>query len=130
MENIQPFLIDGKAYNVWVSKLTRKFSVLDSGKTGRTQDGTMYRDVIGTFYNYSMTVEQCRDDHESMDALWEAISMPEKSHICTFLYNQETLTQEMYITSGEQGLESKTERGTHWGEMTLSFVATKPKVVP
>lgn len=130
MTSIQPFLLDGKAYNVRVSKLTRKFSVLDSGKTGRTQNGTMYRDVIGTFYNFSMTVEQCGDDYESMDALWEVISQPMKSHVCVFPYNQETLSQEMYITGGEQDLRYKTEKWSCWGEVTLSFVAMKPKVVP
>ena len=126
----QPFLLDGKAYNLRVSKLTRKFSVLDTGKSGRTQNGTMYRDVIGTYYNYSMTVERCGQDYEALDAFWEAISQPEKSHVCVFPYNQETLSQQMYITSGEQTLLSRTEKRTMWGEITLSFIAMTPKVVP
>lgn len=130
MTSMQPFLLDGKAYNLRVSKLTRKFSVLDTGKSGRTQNGAMYRDVIGTYYNYSMTVEQCGQDYEAMDTFWEAISQPEKSHVCVFPYNQETLSQQMYITSGEQTLLSRTEKRTMWGEITLSFIAMSPKVVP
>ena len=130
MAIIKPFLLDGTVYNVRVSKLTRKFSVLDTNKTGRTQNGNMYRDVIGTFYNYSMTVEQYNDDKESMDAFWEAISQPDKSHICVFPYGQETLTQRMYITSGEQDLLEKTAQGAMWGEMSLSFVAMAPQVTP
>lgn len=126
----RPFLLDGVAYNVRVSKLTRKFSVLDSNKTGRTQDGEMYRDIIGTFYNYSMTVEQNGDDAESMDAFWDAISQPQKSHVCVFPYNQVTLTQRMYITSGEQDVKSITDKQTNWGELSVSFIATSPKVVP
>ena len=124
------FLLDGVAYNVIVTKLTRKFSVLDSDKAGRTQDGEMYRDIIGTFYNYSMVVEQNGGDVDSMEAFWEAISKPQKSHVCVFPYGQKTLTQRMYITSGEQDLRLKTEKRTDWGEMSLSFVAMSPKVTP
>lgn len=130
MTEMKPFLLDGTAYNVRVKKLTRKFSVLDTNKTGRTQDGSMYRDVIGTFYNYSMTVEQYEKDKESMDAFWEAISQPDKSHVCVFPYGQATLTQRMYITSGEQDLLCRSSEGTLWGEMSLSFIAMSPRVTP
>ena len=125
-----PFLLDGVAYNVHVSKLTRKFSVQDSNKTGRTQSGDMYRDVIGTFYNFSMTVEQRGDDVAAMDAFWEAISQPVDSHVCVFPYGQTTLTQRMYITSGEQDISCLTSDRTDWGELNVSFIAMSPKVVP
>lgn len=126
----QPFLLDGEAYNVRVTKLIRKFSVLDTSKTGRTQNGSMYRDVVGTFYNYAMTVEQSGEDRAAMDAFWEAISQPKKSHVCVFPYGQATLTQRMYITSGEQDLRSLTPKGSCWGELSLSFIAMSPKVTP
>lgn len=125
-----PFLLDGIAYNVRVKKLTRKFSVLDTDKTGRTQNGAMYRDVIGTFYNYSMVVEQCGLDQDAMDAFWEAVSQPEKSHTCVFPYNQETLEQKMYVTGGEQELLVCLEDRNLWGEITLNFIAMRPKVTP
>lgn len=124
------FLMDGVAYNVWVKKLTRKFAVLDTGKTGRTQSGGMYRDVIGTYYNYTMVVEGKVGAAGELDAFWEAVSRPKKSHLCVFPYNQITLTQQMYVTGGEQDLVCRTEKGTQWGELTLNFVAMVPKVVP
>lgn len=130
MATAQPFLLDGVAYNVYVSKLTRKFSVQDTSKTGRTQSGDMYRDVIGTFYNYSMTVEQRGSDAASLDAFWEAISQPVDSHVCVFPYGQTTLTQRMYITSGEQDLVCRTPERTDWGILNVSFIAMSPKVVP
>lgn len=122
------FLIDGTAYNVHVTELVRKFSVLDTDKSGRTMDGEMYRDPIGTFYNYSMTVATCDGDTEAMDAFWEAISQPQKYHNCTFPYNQAMLTQKMYVTSGEQGVVRMTEGKTHWGDITINFIAMRPKV--
>ena len=130
MEKQRAFLLDGVAYNVRVTKLTRKFSVLDSDKTGRTQNGSMYRDVIGTFYNYAMTVEQKDGDTTAMDAFWDAISQPVTSHVCVFPYGQTTLTQQMYITGGEQDVRKLSSNKTEWGELQLSFVAMTPRVVP
>ena len=127
---MQVFLLDGEPYNVSVTKLTRKFSVLDSDKTGRVQSGAMYRDPIGTFYNYTMTVAAHGDDVESIDAFWDAISSPDKSHECVFPYGQDTLTQRMYVTSGEQDLKLMAKDRNRWGEITLNFIAMKPKVVP
>lgn len=130
MAELQSFLLDGVAYNVWVKKLTRKFSVLDTNKTGRTQNGAMYRDVIGTYYNYTMVIEGKAGDQTALDDFWEAVSQPKKSHVAVFPYNQTTLTQQMYVTSGEQDLVEKTKEETIWGEVSLNFVAMVPKVVP
>ena len=123
------FKLDGEPYNVNVTKLTRKFSVLDSDKTGRTQNGAMYRDPIGTFYNYTITVDSKDGDVAALDAFWEAISKPDKSHECVFPYGQDTLTQKMYVTSGEQNLDLISDKN-HWGEISVNFIAMKPKVVP
>ena len=130
MEQSQAFLMDGIAYNIRVSKMTRKFSVQDTDRTGRTQDGEMYRDIVGTFYNYAMVVEQKDADTESFDQFWEAISQPVESHVCVFPYNQSIMTQRMYITSGEQELVSRTPSRTKWGEISISYIAMSPKVVP
>lgn len=123
------FEIDGKAYNVHVTKLTRKFSVLDSDKAGRTMDGQMYRDPVGTFYNYTMSVVPNVSDPQAMDRFWEAISQPAKSHVCVFPYGQHTLTQRMYVTSGEQDMLRMTKGAAHWGEITVNFIAMGPKVM-
>lgn len=130
MAALKPFVLDGTEYNVHVTKLTRKFSVLDTNKTGRTQGGGMYRDIIGTYYNYAMTVIGKSDDKESFDAFWDAISSPVESHECAFPYNQEMLSQKMYVTSGEQDIRYLKSDSTHWGEININFVAMSPKVVP
>lgn len=127
---IEVFTMDGVAYNVHVTKLTRKFSVLDSEKSGRTMNGEMYRDPIGTFYNYTMTVQARNSDNAALDAFWEAISQPVSSHVCTFPYGQNTLTQRMYVTSGEQDMRLLTDRAANWGEVSVNFIAMSPKVTP
>ena len=124
------FTVDGEPYNVRVKSMTRSFSVLDSDKTGRVQSGAMYREPIGTYYNYTMVVDVKDNDVDALDAFWEVMSAPDKSHRCVFPYNQETLTQDMYVTSGSQELKLMDARGNHWGELSINFVAMKPKKVP
>ncbi len=124
------FLMDGIAYNIDILALTRKFSVMDTDKSGRTQNGQMYRDVVGTFYNYTMTVAPRNGDMEALEAFWEAISHPAVSHECVFPYGQRTLTQRMYVTGGEQALELIHSDKNHWGQIQVNFIAMGPEVVP
>ena len=129
MDSRDLFTIDGVGYRVHVLKLTRKFTVLDTENAGRTMDGQMYREPIGTFYNYSMTVAPYGDDQD-MEKFWEVISQPKKSHQCSFPYGQKTLSQKMYITGGEQELVYAQKSGNLWGEISVNFIAMGPKVVP
>lgn len=126
---MQPFTMDGAAYNLCVTELRRSFAVLDTGEAGRTQNGRMYRDPVGTYYNYTMTVQRQGSDDASLDAFWEAVSAPVASHVCTFPYNRQTLTQRMYVTAGEQQLQLL--RGEpRWGAVTVNFIAMDPQVTP
>lgn len=127
---VKPFIMDGIEYNVNVLSLERSFTVMDSGKSGRTQNGEMYRDPIGTYYNYTMTIAERNGDYEALDELWEAVSQPIVSHDCVFPYNQDTLTQKMYVTSGSQEIKRIYPNSTEWGEISLNFVAMSPKVIP
>ncbi len=129
MTHVKPFVMDGIPYNVNVMELTRKFSVLDSAKSGRTQNGNMYRDPIGTFYNYSMVIEKKDGDYNALDALWDAMSQPVPSHVCTFPYNQTVLSQQMYVTAGEQKVRRIHDTYTEWDSITINFIAMEPKVV-
>ena len=126
----QAFLMDGVAYNVRVLALTRKFALMETGVSGRTQNGQMYRDLFGTYYNYSMTVAQRGDDAESLDAFWQAVSAPKVSHLCVFPYGQTTLTQRMYVQAGQQALEFMETDKNHWSAVEISFVAMAPEVTP
>lgn len=126
----QVFWMDGIAYNVSVTSLTRKFSVLDAKGSGRTQDGAMYRDIIGTYYNYTMTIRERNGDAEALETFWESISKPVAQHVCRFPYGQDYLQQNMYVTAGEQKLGSMQPAKNNWGEISVNFIAMAPEVVP
>lgn len=124
------FQMDGLSYNVRVLSLKRNFALEEKGKTGRTQDGQMFRDLFGTYYHYTMKIAQQTDDRAALEAFWEAISQPKNSHICTFPYGQSTLTQRMYVTGGEQELRRMGGDGNTWGEIQVHFLGVEPEVTP
>lgn len=127
---MEPFILDGKTYNVAVTGLTRKFTVPDSGLSGRMQNGDIFRDPVGTYYNYTMRVVQRGGDAQALDGFWEAISQPVRKHICVFPYGQQTLTQEMYVISGAQPLIYLSDGIRRWGELSVDFIAASPRVTP
>ena len=51
------FTVDGMEYrNIHVLSIKRSFAILDGDNAGRTMDGAMRRDIIGTYYNYSLEI--------------------------------------------------------------------------
>lgn len=127
MESV--FLLDGKAYQVQVEELERSFAVTDTDKSGRTIDYAMNRDIIGTFYNYTMKIFPKVDDLDSYDAFYNAISDPNyESHEMTFPFGQETLTFQAYVSQGKDKLQRRGGRNI-WGldGMSLTFTAMEPQ---
>ena len=59
--NHSVFTVDGVEYqNIHVLSVKRSFAVLDGDNVGRTLDGAMQRDIIGTYYNYSLEIDPAR----------------------------------------------------------------------
>lgn len=119
------FTIDGIQYDVEVVSIKRKFSVLDGDKAGRAADGTMIRNIIGTYYNYSVQINTDRLTRADYDSLYELISAPLDSHAVVLPYGRGTISQSMYVTGGEDNLIID-DSGNVWDGLTIEFVAMTP----
>lgn len=126
---ITQFILDGETYNVQVMSLKRSFEIKEAIAAKITQNGGIYRDLVGTYYNYTITVREKNGDREALDAFWEAVSKPKTSHDCTFPYNQSVLTQRMYVKTGSQDIDLLYEGGVYWRDITIQFFAKEPKVL-
>lgn len=124
------FIMDGKEYNVHVMSLTRSFTVKDGLSPSTAQSGAIYRDLVGTYYDYQITVSEKDGDRAALEAFWEDISQPVNSHVCVFPYGQKTLTQRMYVTKGKQNIRRLYSDRAEWDDITVSFIANEPKVIP
>lgn len=127
---IQQFFLNGKSFNVQVMSLKRSFEVKDAVSAVVVQSGNIYREILGTYYNYTITVREKNGDRAAFDAFWEEISKPVESHVCVFPYNQSTITQRMYVKSGSQDIGRLHADGAEWRDITIQFIAQSPKVVP
>lgn len=127
------FSVDGVEYpGVFVkSPIHRSFNVLDGENAGRTMDGAMQRDLIGTYYTYHMEFDTDLSDLGDYDALFEALSAPVKSHILTVPYGQDVLTFEAYVANGEDDLSRiYRDEKRKWENLSVNFVAMEPQRRP
>jgi len=126
------FTYDGKNYDIRVIKLKRSFAKLSTDQSGRVQSGNMFIDLIGTFYNYDITIDATDSNRAELDRFWEDISAPKPFVTVVFPYNQSELTFVAYVTQGDQELirHNPKTRANKWGSIALSFVAQKPQRRP
>ena len=110
------FKIDGIEFaKAVVPNVKRSFQVLDGENAGRQIiTAEMERDVLGTFYNYSITIDRRFISNEEYDQLYELISAPVDSHVIEVPYGQETLTFKAYVTNGTDDLISIDKNKNNW----------------
>ena len=117
--------IDGVKYDVYDTKITRGFQILDGENVGRLMNGKMERDVIGTYYNY--TWELSPADYEDYDELYEVLSAPVDYHIITVPYGRDsTKTFQAYVTSGQDELIHVGNNRNYWEGLSVQFIAINP----
>ena len=125
--------VDGVIYKGLhvVPPIKRSFNVLDGKNAGRSEfSGAMFRDVIGTFYNYSITVDPSASDPDVYDAFYEAITSPEEQHEVVLPYGQGTLTFNAYVTTGSDDCSEIRENSKKWENFSFNIVAMKPQRTP
>lgn len=123
--------IDGKEYpNIHVTSLRRSFQVMDGPNAGRLMNFDMVRDVGGTFYNYSLTIDSSMANPEEYDEFYEIISSPVDSHSIEVPYAQGVLAFEAYVTNGEDVLFSSMDEQNVWNGLSVNFIAMSPKRRP
>lgn len=122
-------IVDGVRYNVDVMKLVRKAAVTDTDNSGRTIDGVMHRDIIGTYYNYSIEISPYRDDFAAYDKFYDKITSPVDSHVVSFPYGQETLEYDAYITNAEDELiiRDGVNKWAYGSNLKINFIAMSPQ---
>lgn len=120
--------IDGTYFNIFIPEngIKRSFSVADSDKAGRNIMGQMIRDIIGTYYNYTVMFETKYLSHSEYDRLYEVLSAPVDYHVITAPYGQTTLTFNAYVTGGEDTIKRIDKSGNHWTGLSVDFISMSP----
>lgn len=123
--------IDGENFDdcARITSLVEKFDILNGKNSGRTQAGTMYIEVVGTYFNYTVTFKRKNAGTlERWDRLKHVLANPKTAHTITIYHDQGVLTDyHVYVSSGQRELLHTKQVGdqfeNEWGDLSVDFVA-------
>lgn len=121
------FQIDGQTFNVGVVSLKREAPFLDR-YAERTENGELQRDLIGVYYNYSLTFPEITgaDNLAEYARLYNKLTEPTEYHEITVPDCVGTITYTAYITGVNDELIRISNVGNQWGKLTVKFIAKSP----
>ena len=125
------FSIDGRYFNVFIPQggIERNFAIVDTDDAGRVLTGAMERDIVGTFYNYTIKLETNFLSFAEYDELYEILSSPVEYHTIIVPYAQSVLRFKAYVTQGKDILNRMSSKGNHWKQLSVNFIAMEPERV-
>ena len=125
------FTIDGVGYpGVGVESLTRSALIKDGQNAGELMSGEYERDLIGTYYHYTLVLSGMEPGSPDYDAMYEVLTAPVNSHQVVMPYGQGTLSFQAYIQNAGDALISMTDTENWWGNLTIQFMAKRPQRIP
>ena len=129
------FEVDGRAYDVIVTKIQRGAKIRQSENSGATlaEGAEEILDPLGTFINHIVTVKRRKGNEAEFDKLWDCVIKPRYDGVwVNIAYNQSTLKYKARFEVSPQNLEriDKATGKEYWGEMTINVIPTKAQVLP
>ncbi|MEG1863393.1 MAG: hypothetical protein RR198_07265 [Oscillospiraceae bacterium] len=117
--------IDGQAYNVGIVSLKRTADFLDSEATTRLENGDMFRDLIGVYFNYELKLEPSANTNE-YNRLWEKLTESVEFHTVTVPYANSTFTFVAYFANVSDELLLQNNSINYWKNLSVNFKAKTP----
>ena len=117
--------IDGVSYEIPIIELPRSADVIDK-VAERTEDGGLYREVLGTYINYKSVVFGTLDDVATYNALYLALIKPVPSHAIELPIDGEYASFTGYVANVTDSVDKVLSDGTRFKALTCSFIAMEP----
>lgn len=128
-----PIIMDGITYKVRIKAdpaLEESFRIEDGENNGVMLSGRERRDVVGTYYDHSLSVEPIPGEDQDYDAFYAAISAPVDSHTITMPHGQGTITYQAKVISGSRQKKDKLAGVTRYTGLQVYFQALAPQRRP
>jgi hypothetical protein len=119
-------IIDGITYQVPIIELKRKADILDK-YAYRSEDGILHREVIGTYYNYSMKIGTVNDP-VLYERLFSVLSAPVAYH--TVELPNDHVAFKGYFSSISDEVSRVRSDGTKYKELSCNLTARAPRRRP
>jgi hypothetical protein len=119
-------IIDGIPYSIPIIELPRKADILDK-VAERTEDGGLYREVLGTYINYQGVVFGTLNDTATYDALFDVLIQPIPYHMIELpINNKYAGPYKMYVSSVSDSVDRVLTDGTLFKALTCNFTCVDP----
>lgn len=126
----QGISIDGIYYDLPLVSIKRTADFLDKFAE-RTEDGILNRELIGVYYNYTMTVGTSSSfPNNDYNAFWDKITEPVEFHEITLPDGKGKYTFTAYVSSVSDEFEKVLESGAEFKSFTCKFTARAPARTP
>lgn len=124
--------MDGKTYRVRIIRdSTVETAKLEDGiNAGKMLSGMKERDLEGTYYGHSMSVEPDPRYPEDYDQFFEDISAPVPYHTITMPHGQGAITYDAMVYSASRVNKGKQAGVRRWAGITVTFEPLRPQRVP
>lgn len=121
--------IDGITYNVPVKSVLRNAEFLDKFAE-RTEDGSLQRELIGVFFNYTVQFGRTHNTTEYAN-LWLKLTEPTEFHT-VIVPDKDGLPLEFqaYFAGVSDELHKDEEAKTFWKNLTVKFISKVPTRIP
>lgn len=120
-------IIDGVSFDIPIIELKRTADVLDK-VAERTEDGDLYREVIGTYLNYTCAFGFSTTTMSEYDKLFDMLIKPVPYHDITLPINNKYKTFKGYVSSVSDSVGRVTVDGTEFQGLTCKFTAKIPTI--
>lgn len=120
--------MDGRDYRVRVRFETLEESArLDEGpNAGDMLSGRHERDLVGTFYGHTLSVEPDPLVQKDYDDFFDAITAPVPSHIITMPHGQGSVTYEAMVSEARHISKGSVGGVRRWSGLSVSFESIRP----
>lgn len=119
------FTIDGVEYRV-KCVATRGAEVRESDISGLLLNGQIFRDVLGTYFTYSIELEMPLKNKGRYAALIEQLTEPVDGHLFVLPYNTETLELTGKATDIEDVWKQLPSGYTYWDGLRFAIEPNGP----
>ena len=120
-------IIDGTVYPVRITELKRKADILDK-YAHRSEDGELHREVIGTYYNYTLKIGVKANERDLYNRLFDVLSEPVDCHDVELPHDH--VTFKGYFSSIQDGIRLVDDDGYTAEGLSCKLTAMKPRRTP
>lgn len=119
------FTVDGQEWPI-EARFERLADLQESDISGRLLDGSLFRDVLGTFYRWQVTLTVPFDKTAEYAQLYEILTEPVDGHTFVLPYNSTTLTVTAAVKELRDLRYPTADGGSYWAGCTFAIEANHP----